>query len=136
MKSRGTESPVIRSDKIRPHRILAAASVIVPLVLFVIIMWQDYRIEYQATEQEVLRTAEVFQQHAFNVFETQQLVAERVNDRLLGMSWDEIERSGAIPTFLAKICGGGAQQVRGAGTVCAKAREPGRPRRRDRTRFQ
>jgi PAS domain S-box-containing protein len=83
---------------------MIAASLIVPLVLFSIIIWQDYRTEFQATEQEVMRTTEMFQQHALNVFETHQLVAERVSDRLRGVSWDEIERSGAIRTYLVKIC--------------------------------
>ena len=104
MKSSGIESPAIQSDKIRPYKILVAASVIVPLVLFSIIMWQDYRTVVQTTKQEVLRTTEMFQQHALNVFETHQLVAERVSDRLRGMSWDEIERSGEIRTDLGRIC--------------------------------
>jgi len=104
MQRRETGSPAIRFDKIRPYKILAAASLIVPLALFAVIMWQDYRIAFQTQEKDVLRTAEVFQQHALNVFETQQLVAERVNDRIRGMSWGEIERSEAIPVFLAKIC--------------------------------
>ena len=98
------ESPVPRSDKIRPYKVLAASSVIVPMVLFSFIMWQDYRAEYRAGEQDVLRTAEIFQQHALNVFETHQLVAERVSDRLLGMGWNEIGRSAAIRAYLGKIC--------------------------------
>lgn len=104
MKSSGIESPAIHSDKIRPYKVLVVASLIVPLALFAIIMWQDYRTEFRATEQEVLRTTEIFQQHALNVFETQQLVADRVSDRLRGMGWEEIERSGAIRTYLVKIC--------------------------------
>jgi len=104
MKRSGIEPPAIHSDKIRPYKVLVAASLIVPLALFAIIMWQDYRTEFRATGQDVLRTTEIFQQHALNVFETQQLVADRVSDRLRGMGWEEIERSGAIRTYLVKIC--------------------------------
>ncbi|MFA6147716.1 MAG: PAS domain S-box protein [bacterium] len=104
MEDTGIETPSIPSDKIRPYKILLAASLIVPLLLFAIIMWQDYRMEFHAAELEVLRTTEIFQQHALNVFETHQLVAERANDRLRGMSWEEIERSGTIHAFLGKIC--------------------------------
>ncbi|MGZ9196963.1 MAG: PAS domain S-box protein, partial [Candidatus Deferrimicrobiaceae bacterium] len=104
MKSSGIESPAIHSDKILPYKVLVVASLIVPLALFAIIMWQDYRTEFRATGQDVLRTTEIFQQHALNVFETQQLVADRVSDRLRGMGWEEIERSGAIRTYLVKIC--------------------------------
>ena len=98
------DSPPVHSDKIRPYKVLAAASVIVPLALFAVIMWQDYQAEFHAGEQEVLRIAEIFQQHALNVFETHQLVAERVSDRLRGMRWEEIERSEEIRAFLVKIC--------------------------------
>lgn len=104
MKRSGIEPPAIHSDNIRPYKVLVVASLIVPLALFAIIMWQDYRTEFRATGQDVLRTTEIFQQHALNVFETQQLVADRVSDRLRGMGWEEIERSGAIRTYLVKIC--------------------------------
>ena len=104
MKSSGIESPAIHSDKILPYKVLVVASLIVPLALFAIIMWQDYRTEFRATGQDVLRTTEIFQQHALNVFETQQLVADRVSDRLRGMGWEEIERSVAIRTYLVRIC--------------------------------
>ncbi|MBI5905921.1 MAG: PAS domain-containing protein, partial [Deltaproteobacteria bacterium] len=75
----------------------------VPLVLFGTIMWQEYRVELRTTRQEVLRTTEIFQQHALNVFETHQLIAENVNDRLRGMSWDEIGRSAGIRAHLVKV---------------------------------
>jgi two-component system cell cycle sensor histidine kinase/response regulator CckA len=105
MRNTGIEFPDNPSDKVRPYKILAAASLVVPLALFALTAWQDYRIEFQATGQEVVHTAEIFQQHAINVFQTHQLVAERVNDRLLGMTWQEIERSGEVRTYLRKMCG-------------------------------
>src|SRR5665648_86038 len=104
MRHSGIKFPAIHSDEIRLYRALVAASVIVPLVLFAIILRHEYGTKFRNTELEVLRTTEIFQQHALNVFETHQLVAERVSDRLQGTSWDEIERSGAIRTFLVKIC--------------------------------
>jgi hypothetical protein len=76
----------------------------VPLILFALTLWQDYRSEFKATAQEVTRTTEIFQHHAINVFQTHQLVGERVNERIRGMTWEEIGRSEAVRTDLGKIC--------------------------------
>lgn len=89
--------------KIRTYKIMLVMSLIVPLCLFVIVMWQDYRNMMQKTEQEVVRTADIFQQHALEVFDINRLVCERVNERLRGMSWDEIGSSEAIQAYLKTI---------------------------------
>jgi PAS domain S-box-containing protein len=77
--------------------------VIVPLLLLGMVLWQDYRHLLQETRLNVDKTAEIYQQHALNVFETHQLVSERVNDRLQGMSWEEIGQTASVRAYLQQI---------------------------------
>lgn len=86
-----------------PYKLLILASLIVPALLFAFIVWQDYKSIVSAAQADVKRTTKTFEQHALNVFETHQLVAERINDRLKGMEWDEIQRSSDISNYLKKI---------------------------------
>jgi PAS domain S-box-containing protein len=92
-----------QGNQIRPYRILVASSLIVPAVLCAIIAWQDYKSVLRATEREVLRTTDIFHRQALNVFETHQLVAEAVNEKIEGRSWDEIGRSQAIHGYLKTL---------------------------------
>lgn len=87
----------------RPYKILFAVSVVIPVMLFSFMMWQDYNSILKEHKIEAVRTAKIFQQHALNVFETHQLVAERIDERLKGMTWDQIERSSELRSYLKKI---------------------------------
>jgi PAS domain S-box-containing protein len=89
--------------RVRSYKNLVAASVLVPMLLFAVVAWEGYKDAMREAEQEVGRVADVLQGHALNVFETHQLVAQRVSDRILGMSWPDIERSGDIRAYLGKI---------------------------------
>lgn len=82
---------------------LALASVLVPLVMFGVVAWQGYRTTMQSAERDVQRSAEVFYSQALNVFQTDELIAEHVSDRLEGMSWDQIEQSKAVRDHLKDI---------------------------------
>ncbi len=94
---------ISRIENIRPYKALVAASLIVPLLLFLIVTWQEYQSDLQGLKQHVLSTTEILHQHAENVFETHQLIAERISDRLRGLTWDEIGRSAEIQQYLKKI---------------------------------
>lgn len=95
--------PAMHTNSCRRNRILIAASLLIPLFLYCITIWKDYRAILQANRDEAIRTVHIFEQHAENVLETHQLLAERVNDRLKGMDWPAIGRSGEIHAYLAKI---------------------------------
>jgi signal transduction histidine kinase len=82
---------------------LAAASVLVPLVTFGVVAWQGYQTTMQDAQRDVARSVEVFYSQALNVFQTDELIAEHVSDRLAGMTWDEIEQSTAIQNYLKHI---------------------------------
>ena len=82
---------------------LAAASVLVPLIIFVAIEWQGYKDTMRNAEIDVQRSAEIYYRHARNVFQTHELIAERVDEHLKGMSWEAIERSSSIRDYLKTI---------------------------------
>jgi len=86
-----------------PYKLLILAALTIPILLFIFVVWQDYHTIINTSKAEVVRTTKIFEQHAFNVFETHKLVAERVNDRLKDMSWDEIEHSAELSSYLQEI---------------------------------
>jgi PAS domain S-box-containing protein len=96
-------SPDRQGDHIRLHRFSVGASLVVPLLLFAFVAWQDYKSIIRSTEQDVQRTTEIFRRHALNVFETHQLAAEAANTRIKGLNWDEIGRSQEIHLYLKKL---------------------------------
>ena len=46
-----------------------------------------------AVERRARNTAAILREHALKVFQTQELVLDRVDERIRGMTWDEIEES-------------------------------------------
>lgn len=82
---------------------LAVASVLVPLVMYDVVAWQGYKAAMREAELDVHRSAEIFYRHALNIFQSHELIAERISERLRGMSWDEIERSKSVHDYLKKI---------------------------------
>ncbi len=93
----------MKSNHSSVHIFLILAALIVPVLLFALIVWQDYKTTVSNAQQDVTRTVKIFEQHAQNVFETHKLIAERVNDRLKNMNWEEIERSTDISSYLNNI---------------------------------
>jgi PAS domain S-box-containing protein len=89
--------------KYNPYKWLIAAALVLPALLFVVVIWNDYNSILENTRAEVIRTVNVFERHAVNVFETHKLAAQRVDDRLQDMSWSEIEQSTAITDYLHSI---------------------------------
>ncbi len=79
------------------------AALLVPMLLFALVAWQDRMTVLRESRHEVLRTVAVFYQHARNVFETHQLVAALINERICGMSWQEIANSPQIHQYLTAI---------------------------------
>lgn len=85
------------------YRLLTAATLLIPLLLFILTAWLDYRSLIRLNTQEATRTAAILEQHALNVFETVQLVADRVNAELGQMSWQQIERSRELHATLKRL---------------------------------
>jgi signal transduction histidine kinase len=83
---------------------LILAALLVPTLLFVIVAWKDRTVVLDDARRDVLRTVAVFEQHARNVFETHSLVAAQIDERIRGMTWDEIANSEKLHQYLKSIC--------------------------------
>src|SRR5690349_7234953 len=81
----------------RAYKMLVIAGLLVSaLLLFAAAAWQDRRGLLREAGEEALRTTAIFQQHALNVLKVHELVAARIDERLQGLSWDEIGRSEGV----------------------------------------
>lgn len=85
------------------YRLLTAATLLIPLMLFILTAWLDYRTLLRFNTEESIRTAAILEQHTSSVFETIQLVAELVNVELDQMSWHQIEHSKALQATLKRL---------------------------------
>ncbi len=70
--------------------VLAAASIMLPLTGFSIAAWQLWQGAMATADHHVRATADMLQEHAAKVFETEELVLDLVDARVAGMSWDDI----------------------------------------------
>ncbi len=66
-------------------RVLLAASLLVPLMLFVFASWLNYRATFAEATRDLLRTSEVAREQAAKVFDSESQVVDRVNELLRGM---------------------------------------------------
>jgi PAS domain S-box-containing protein len=87
----------------RTFKLLITSAVLIPVLMFLFAIWRDYRAIQEANRIELTRTVITFKHHALNVFETHQLIAERVNERLKGLDWDRIAGSSELRPFLKSI---------------------------------
>jgi two-component system NtrC family sensor kinase len=70
--------------------VLLAASLLVPIALFVAVTWVDYRATIRDAERDLERTSEVAREQAERVFDSQAQLADRVNDLTRGLSANSI----------------------------------------------
>ncbi|HEV2560224.1 MAG TPA: ATP-binding protein [Microvirga sp.] len=84
-------------------RALAAASVLVPMLFLAFGAWLSYGQHMREAEGTVRRATEVLTEQALRVFEVQDLVISRVDERVQGMSWDEIAASEDLHLWLKRI---------------------------------
>src|SRR5690242_4315812 len=84
---------------------LSAGALIVPLILFGVVAWQDRRSTLNEAAMEVSNTADVLREHALKVFETHELIATAIDEHIRGLSWEEIADSRAIHEYLVTLAG-------------------------------
>jgi two-component system, NtrC family, sensor kinase len=82
---------------------VVAASILVPLGLFALGAWQSHRQLYAQAERDVRRQALVLKEHASKVLKANRAVMEQVNQRVRGLSWDEIRNSRKLWDDLKEI---------------------------------
>jgi signal transduction histidine kinase len=83
--------------------VLLVLSVLAPAVLFGFAAWRDRSQLLADAESRVSKAAEILDEHATAVFETQSMVIARVGDRISGMGWDEIGGSRDLHDFLVDL---------------------------------
>jgi hypothetical protein len=74
-------------------KLMTAAAILVPLGLFIFAAWESRVQRFREAEQLIQRTVEVLSEHATRVLETQALILDRVDERIRGMSWQEVASS-------------------------------------------
>ncbi|WP_052764084.1 hybrid sensor histidine kinase/response regulator [Microvirga massiliensis] len=91
---------------IRALRALIFASLFLPAVLLAAAAFHDWQRLNAAVERRAYNTAAILREHALKVFQTHELVLDRVDERIRGMTWEEIERSEDVRLFLRGIATG------------------------------
>jgi two-component system NtrC family sensor kinase len=71
-------------------RVLLAATLVVPALLFVIVSWLNYGAIVRDARQDLQRVSDVAREHAAKTFEGQSQVVERVNDLMRGLTEAEV----------------------------------------------
>ncbi len=74
-------------------RMLLAGCIVLPLAVFVLASWLNYRSAFADAYRGLARSADVAREHAAKVFDGQSQVADRVNDLVRGMNVADIVRS-------------------------------------------
>ncbi len=80
----------------KPLDLLIVIAVAVPLGVAAALIWHFHARTLAEAETRARGTATILREHAQRVFEAQVNVIDRIDTRLAGLSWDEIERSEAI----------------------------------------
>lgn len=91
------------SEAGREFRTLWAASVLIPLVILIAASALAARTTETDARNRVSRTVDILHEHALRSLETQEAVLEAIDQRLVGLDWDEIARSRVIHAFLAAL---------------------------------
>jgi len=71
-------------------RVLLAASLAVPAILFLVISWLNYNTAISDAERDLERISEVARENADKVFDSQNQLIDQVNDLVSGLSEDNI----------------------------------------------
>ena len=74
-------------------KLLLAASLVIPVALFGLASWLNYRVAVTEAERDLLRSSEVGREQAAKIFDGQSHVAERVSDMVRGLDASTIAQS-------------------------------------------
>jgi two-component system NtrC family sensor kinase len=86
-------SPLASGRVLQSLRALLLAAVLVPLVIFGLFAIKNRQEVIERAEERARRTVDILHEHARNVFRTHETVLEHLDDRIGGMSWDEVTQS-------------------------------------------
>jgi two-component system NtrC family sensor kinase len=98
---------------LRPLQILLAAVVVIPLALFAGAAVLNYGWTWQEAAARLERTADTADEHALKVFETNEMILDRVAEQIGHLDWSEIDGSARVHDYLKGL----AQRVPHVGAV-------------------
>lgn len=84
-------------------RVVASLSWLVPLLLLAVAGWQIWQQELRLSHTRARSALGVLAEEAEKVFEAQELTLDWVDDRIRGQSWDEVENSAELHSFLTTV---------------------------------
>ena len=84
-------------------KLLLVASIVAPAALFAFFAWNSYQTAMQTAHERADRFAAIVREHALKVFETISLTLENVDQRLQGVTWQEIQTSRPVWEQLREI---------------------------------
>jgi signal transduction histidine kinase len=85
--------------------LLVLGCLFLPLALFVVDAVRTYRQTLIEGRKDLENTANIFEQHAHNVFESCQLALSLLDEHIRGKSWQELETSAELHNYLAQLIG-------------------------------
>ena len=94
---------------------LLLAVIVVPVTLFLTAAWLNYRAAFDDAHERVVRATDAIDQQAEKVFETDELVLDRVAEQVAGMDWPEIAASADLHRSLQRLAA--SPQVAAVGLI-------------------
>ncbi|HTY67768.1 MAG TPA: ATP-binding protein [Alphaproteobacteria bacterium] len=91
------------SSRFWPFGFLLAGAVLGPVALFAVGAWQSHAQLYEQAEETAKRQAAGFAEHAEKTLQSAELVIEQANQRISGLSWDEIRTSRPLWEDLSRL---------------------------------
>jgi two-component system, NtrC family, sensor kinase len=86
-----------------PLRLLLIAVFAVPLLLFGVAAWQNYRLVKDQAEQRVTDETAQLHEHTVRALDTYPLVLAWIDDQTRGLGWDRIEHDPELQSFLSDV---------------------------------
>ena len=92
-----------RLGTLGPLKLLLAAVIIVPLALFGAAAWLNYQWSFEEAQTQLTRTSDAAHEHALKIFQTNELVLDRIAERFGGLDWQEIAADPAVHAYLKHL---------------------------------
>ena len=98
-----TTPPAVPRRALSQLRLLLISAYVLPVCLYLLAAFLTYRAFMADARDQIERTASAAAEHASKVFATDELVLDRIAERIAPMSWSEIATSTEIHNFLVEM---------------------------------
>ena len=92
-----------RSDTLRPLKLLLAAVIVLPLAFYAGAAWLNYQWSFEDAQAQLARTTDAVHEHALKVFQTNELVLDRIAERFGDFDWTKIASDPAVRDYLKQL---------------------------------